>query len=262
MISSHNNPKVKELIQLQQKAKARQQKQVFVVEGLKMFLEAPADWIESVYVSEIFLKNCDCLETIEKYSYEVLEDAVFRKVSDTVTPQGILCVVKRADYSLEVTCNSANPLFLLLEDIRDPGNLGTIIRTGEAAGITGVIMSKETVDIYNPKTIRATMGSIYRVPFWYEEDFHGVIRQLQNRGIRTYATHLQGEVFYTDNSYQNGTAFLIGNEANGLQEDTAALADAMIKIPMEGQVESLNAAIAASLFLYEAKRQRKCEKNF
>lgn len=148
------------------------------------------------------------------------------------------------------------PLLVLLEDLQDPGNLGTILRTGEGAGITGVIMSKKTVDIYNPKTIRSTMGSIYRVPFLYVEDMEGTIRILREKGIRVYAAHLRGQDYYSGFSFVEGTAFLIGNEGNGLRRETADLADCYLKIPMEGQVESLNAAIAASLLVYEAHRQR------
>ena len=148
------------------------------------------------------------------------------------------------------------PLLVLLEDLQDPGNLGTILRTGEGAGITGVIMSKKTVDIFNPKTIRATMGSIYRVPFLYVEDLGETVEMLRERGIRVYAAHLQGQTYYSSFSFTGGTAFLIGNEGNGLRRETAEQADSYLKIPMEGRVESLNAAIAASLLVYEAHRQR------
>ena len=144
----------------------------------------------------------------------------------------------------------------LLEDLQDPGNLGTILRTGEGAGITGVIMSEITVDIFNPKTIRSTMGSIYRVPFLYVENLAETIEALRKKGIRVYAAHLRGQDYYSGFSFAEGTAFLIGNEANGLRRETADLADNYLKIPMEGQVESLNAAIAASLLVYEAHRQR------
>lgn len=157
-----------------------------------------------------------------------------------------MTVLKRPAYELQQLIHQDRPLLVLLENLQDPGNLGTILRTGEGAGITGVIMSKETVDIYNPKTIRSTMGSIYRVPFLYVEDMGETIRTLQEKGIRVYAAHLQGKDYYSSFSFEEGTAFMIGNEGNGLRRETADLADAYLKIPMEGQVESLNAAIAAS----------------
>ena len=150
-----------------------------------------------------------------------------------------------------------NPLFVVLENLQDPGNLGTIIRTGEGAGITGVIMTEQTVDLFNPKTIRSTMGSIYRVPYVYTEDILKTLQVLHNKGVKTYAAHLQGESYYDSFSFRDPTAFLIGNEGNGLTKETADAALSYLKIPMEGQVESLNASIATALLMYEAYRQRK-----
>lgn len=178
-------------------------------------------------------------------------------MSDTRTPQGILTVLRQPEYRIENLLEKPSPLLLLLEDIQDPGNLGTILRTGEGAGISGVIMTKQTVDIFNPKTIRSTMGSVYRVPFVYVKELETIIRELHKYQIKTYAAHLQGKEYYDDLSFREPTAFLIGNEGNGLRQSTADLADAYLKIPMEGQVESLNAAIAASLLIYEAYRQRR-----
>ena len=164
--------------------------------------------------------------------------------------------MKWPEYSLDDLLLKRNGVFVVLEDLQDPGNLGTIIRTGEGAGIAGVIMSGNTVDIFNPKTIRATMGSIYRVPFVYVQDMAEAIRRLQKSDIAVYAAHLKGKQYYDAFDYTKGSAFLIGNEGNGLKEETALLADTYVKIPMAGQVESLNAAIATTLFMYEAARQR------
>ena len=146
---------------------------------------------------------------------------------------------------------------LILESIQDPGNLGTMVRTGEGAGITGVIMNKTTVDLFNPKTIRSTMGSIYRVPFYVAEDLAETLDSLKKQGVALYAAHLKGEHAYDEEDYTGACGFLIGNEGNGLSDTIANLADTYIKIPMEGQVESLNAAISASLLMYEANRQRR-----
>lgn len=257
MITSTNNNRIKQLVQLGQKAKARREQQVFLAEGSKMFLEAPENRVREVYVSESFYLKCDFREQIEKYPFEIVSDEVFKKISDTITPQGILCVVEQFTYTIEEMLKKEAPLLVLLEDLQDPGNLGTIIRTGEGAGIDGVIMSRETVDIYNPKTIRSTMGSVYRVPFLYVESLKETIQLLKAKGITSYAAHLDGENYYVQNSFQKGTAFLIGNEGNGLKKETADMADSYIKIPMEGKVESLNAAIATSLLMYEANRQRR-----
>lgn len=265
VITSTSNQKVKQIVQWQTKAKMRRQDDVFVAEGLKMYEEAPDNLIQEVYLTDGLMQQLRSHqdtgriyieEKLRKTGYELVSEEVFARMSDTQTPQGILVVLKRQAYELQQLLQGDRPLLALLEDIQDPGNLGTILRTGEGAGITGVIMSRKTVDIYNPKTIRSTMGSIYRVPFLYVEDMGETVRSLQKKGIRVYAAHLQGRNYYSSFSFTGGTAFLIGNEGNGLRRETAELADSYLKIPMEGQVESLNAAIAASLLMYEAHRQR------
>lgn len=195
-------------------------------------------------------------EALEKTGYEVVSDSVFNKISDTITPQGILCVVEQFHYNMKEILQKENPLLLVLENIQDPGNLGTMLRTAEGAGVDALIMSRDTVDIYNPKIIRATMGSIYRMPFCYVEDLHEALGELKKAGVHTYAAHLKGTQLHTEQDYSGKTAFLIGNEGNGLREETAALTDTYIRIPMEGKVESLNAAVAAAVLMYEAKRQR------
>ena len=148
-------------------------------------------------------------------------------------------------------------LLMVLDNLQDPGNLGTILRAGEAAGVTGVVMSSDCVDIYNPKVIRSTMGSIYRMPFIYVEDLPTVVKMLGEKEIHTYAAHLKGKRSYEEEDFTKGTAFLIGNEGNGLQDEVADAAEIYVKIPMCGEVESLNAAIAASVLMFEAARQRR-----
>ena len=257
MITATSNKRIKWLVTLSEKAKERKKEQVFLVEGAKMFEEAPEAYIKEVYVSESYIEKNGISEKLEKTGYETVTDEVFKKISDTKTPQGILCVMNQYQYSLEKLLEKENPVFVLLEDIQDPGNLGTIFRTGEGAGIDAVIMTKDTVDIYNPKTIRATMGSIYRMPFLYVDSLKDTMKTLQDKGILVYAAHLQGKEYYDSFDFKKGTAFLIGNEGNGLKKETADLADAYLKIPMEGKVESLNAAIATSLLMYETYRQRR-----
>lgn len=260
MITSTSNSKIKQIVQWQTKANERSKAGIFLAEGFKMFEEAPPESIVEVYLSETFKEKAKSSTILWKKlcetGYEMVSHQVFRKMSDTQTPQGILTVLKQPKYHLEELLQVPNALLIVLEDLQDPGNLGTIIRTGEGAGITGVIMSKKTVDIFNPKTIRSTMGSIFRVPFVYSDDLEVTINELHNKSVKTYAAHLQGDAFYDCFSFQGPTAFLIGNEGNGLNKTTADMAHSYIKIPMEGQVESLNAAIAASLLMYEAHRQR------
>lgn len=256
MLTSLNNARVKRVAELSKKAGARNKEDVFIVEGIRMFREAPSDRIVECYVTEEFLEKCDCMDRLSECSYELVSEEVFKKISDTQTPQGILCVVKQYHYRLEELLQKENPLLVLLEELQDPGNLGTILRTGEGAGIDGIIMSKKTVDIYNPKTIRATMGSIYRVPFLYTESLAQVLLQLKEKKIHTYAAHLQGKEYYDIQEWNEGCAFLIGNEGNGLKKETADLAEKYIKIPMKGQLESLNAAVAAAILMYEAASKR------
>ena len=258
MITSYANKTVKEVISLIQKAKIRRQEGLFVAEGVKMFREAPVQKIRKVFVSQRVEKDLlkRCGDKLRQTGYEVVADAVFDKMSDTKTPQGILTVIEQLQYDWKEFLKE-RPMLLLVEDIQDPGNLGTMFRAGEAAGVSGIILSKDTVDIYNPKTIRSTMGSVYRVPFIYTDDLGEVIRSLRQKQIAVYAAHLEGEKYYDEYVYEGGCAFLIGNEGNGLKEETAKLADSYLKIPMEGKVESLNAAVAASVLLYEAYRQRR-----
>lgn len=261
MITSSDNKGVKAVIQLEQKARARREQGLFVAEGVKMFLEAPADMIEKVYASESFLKEMSdaCKAKLEKEIsyYETVSDEIFVKMSDTKTPQGILCVVRQSRYTESAMFKTPNPMFIILETIQDPGNLGTIFRAAEGAGVNGIIMSDDTADIYNPKAIRSTMGAVYRMPFLYVQDLNIIIEEMQKKNITVYAAHLEGAKAYDECNYQSGTAFLIGNEGNGLREETVKAADAAIKIPMLGEVESLNAAVAASVLMYEAARQRR-----
>ena len=256
MITAASNKKVKNLVNLIQKAKARREQDVFITEGIKMFLEADINKIKEVYVSENFYEKGVAREKIEQCNYEILSDDLFKKVSDTQTPQGVLCVMEQYHYGLDDLFQKENPLFLILEDIQDPGNLGTMVRTAEGAGVDGIIMTKGTVDIYNPKTIRSTMGSVYRMPFVYTDDLLGVMKQLQERNVKLYAAHLKGNQFYHQMDFIGATAFLIGNEGNGLTDETAKAAEVYMKIPMQGQVESLNAAVASVILMYEAARQR------
>lgn len=256
MITSSSNSQIKNMIQLKKKAKERSRQDVFLVEGVKMFREVPRERLQKVYVTPGFLEKPEHGKLLAGQDYEVVSEAVFESISDTKTPQGVICVVKQYHYRLEDLTVGAAPLCMALENLQDPGNLGTIFRTAEGAGVTGILLSRDCVDLYNPKVIRSTMGSVYRMPFCYVEDFHGALRQWRERGIGLYAAHLKGQRAYDREDYRSPSAFLIGNESQGLTEETADLADHYIRIPMCGQVESLNAAVASAILMYEARRQR------
>ena len=259
MITSTKNDQVKAVIELKKKARARNDQGLFVVEGVRMAAELPKDQVKQVYVSENFAKNQEHAAFLSLYpDHEIVSDQVFAAMSDTQTPQGVLALVRQFSYGMEDLLKSSTPAHLMvLENLQDPGNLGTILRAGEGAGITGLIMSRDTVDIYNPKVIRSTMGSVFRVPFFYTDDIEAAVLDLKNRGIRVFAAHLAGRNNYEQEDYTKDTAFLIGNEGNGLTERLSSLADTWVKIPMAGKVESLNAAIAASILMFETARQRR-----
>ena len=265
MITSASNPQIKQLRLWQKKSAERVKDGIFLAESPKLVLEAPTSLIRSVYVSESFEKEAEptsprglCREHLrrEGISYEILPDSLFETVSDEVTPQGVIAVLNRPQYDEESLLSGPAPLLVLLENLQDPGNLGTILRTGEGAGITGVILSKGSVDPFHTKVVRATMGSIFRVPVLTGADFTELLPRLQAKGFATYAAHLRGTKYHTELSYTAPTAFVIGNEGNGLTSEVADLCGSYLRIPMEGQVESLNAAISAALLMYEAHRQR------
>lgn len=260
MITSTSNAQVKELVKLRKSSKLREKEDVFLAEGSRMVLEAPPERILRLYLSESYEKKRrkEYEKELEGLGVrpEILSDTVFNYISDTKTPQGILAVVRRLQYKLEDLLGNA-PHILVLDNLQDPGNLGTMFRTAEAAGVTGILLSGDCVDIYNPKTIRSTMGAVYRMPFLYQEGITEGIRELKKCGIRVFAAHLDGRNSYTEEDFRGGTAFLIGNEGNGLRKEVADCADAWIRIPMAGRSESLNAAIAAAVLMFETSRQRR-----
>jgi TrmH family RNA methyltransferase len=253
LISSVSNAQIKNIMQLKTKPKARNEQNCYIVEGTKMFRELPPDDIIKVYVSSEFIKDKNNLKLLTGFSFEEVSDHVFKALSDTVTPQGILAVARQKHYTLKNLLNQKkgkDSLFLILESIRDPGNLGTIIRTGEGAGIAGIILNNESVDIYNPKVIRSTMGSIYRVPFVYVDDLKSSIEIMKKNNITIYAAHLEGESLFKLVNSAHDSAIIIGNESNGVSENIKNISDKLLKIPMCGQVESLNAAVSAAVIMY------------
>ncbi len=261
MISSTATAQVKQVSALVKKAKYRKETGLFVVEGPRMCRELSKERIQAGYVTERFLSDPGHREMIRGIRrVEMVTEDVLKAMSDTQSPQGILALVKQYEYSLDDILkgrDGAIPHLMILETLQDPGNLGTILRAGEGAGITGIIMDGDTADIYNPKVIRSTMGSVFRVPFVYVDNLSATLDLLKERGICLYAAHLKGEQFYDEADYRQAMGFLIGNEAAGLSDAISEKADAYIKIPMAGKGESLNAAVAASILMFEASRQRR-----
>ena len=268
MITSASNEKIKYINKLREKAKFRREEGLFVVEGINIFVELDLELVEEVLVSESFenkylsstaseaikpdWSNVESLKSGKK-EYIVLSDSVFKKVSDTITPQGVLALVKTQSKKLEdVVESSANAKSkaIVLERLQDPGNMGTIIRTAEAAGVDFILVSSDSVDVYNPKVVRATMGGILRMPIIVSDDVLADIEWLKTQEYDVYAAHLKGTNLY-DIALSDRRIFLIGNESKGLSDEISQAATGLIKIPMEGQIESLNAAVAAAILMYQ-----------
>ena len=259
MITALNNKGVKRIIALKKSSKDRKKEGTFIVEGTRMFDETPDELIKSVYVTPDYQEKCGIEEKkrLERLNPVTVSGEVFSKMSDTITPQGILVEVTFPKNNVRDIIHNDNAFLLCLQDIQDPGNLGTMLRTAEGAGITGIIMSRGCVDIYSPKVVRSTMGAIFRMPFAYTEDLEDTVECMKQLDISVYAAALHNNsVPYTDRLYDGKCAILIGNEGNGLTREIIGRASKSVVIPMSGQLESLNAAISAGIIMYEARRQR------
>lgn len=255
VITSTSNEQIKKVKKLIKSAKERREAGLYIVEGIRMVKEIPPSDVEAIYIAESAqAKFADVLNKFSNTEPVIVKDNVFEGMSDTNTPQGIMALIKMHTYTISDVLGG-KPFILIAEHLQDPGNLGTIIRTAEGAGATGVILSADSVDIYNPKVIRSTMGSVFRVPIYVSSDLAADIDILRSKDITIYAAHLSGKQFY-DNDYTTGCAFLIGNEGNGLSDEISAKANSLLKIPMMGSVESLNAATSTAVICYEVLRQR------
>ena len=263
MISSTCNSRIRGVQALLKKRSEREKQHAFVIEGLRILREAPPGRVKELYVTEAFLSalTAEDRALIEAFpcGTETVTPEVMERLSDTVHPQGALAVVRMRDTSPDdlFADSSVPPLILVTENLQDPGNLGTILRTGEAAGVTGILLAGDTADPYNPKVVRSTMGSIFRLPFLRVGDIKDASDLLKRHGVTIYAADLRGADPYDKADYRTGCAFLIGNEGAGLTATALSLSDARIRIPMAGSVESLNAGVSAALLCFEAARQRR-----
>lgn len=261
-ITSPSNPTIKEIKSLYRK-KERWSKNSFIIEGIKMVEECvdnnyPLSHI--VYCDELFnIRGADQIwEKIKTHDRLIkISNKLYREISQLENPQGILAVAKFRLNSIDEILNKSNPFILLLDRLQDPGNMGTIIRTADAFSIDGIIISEGSVDVYNPKVVRSTMGSIFRMPLYFTRDLEKMIEELKDRHIKVYSTSLKGNKYIQDVNFRQPSALIIGNESRGVSKDLEKLADQLIKIPMSGEAESLNAAIASSIIMYEALRQRR-----
>lgn len=246
--------------------KYREQKGLFLIEGMRLVNEAFIHKmnVRTVIVNQDCIKACEFVKSLipegnspGNFSCEFIRvpEKLFKDISDTNNPQGILATVEMKHYTLGDIIGDKN-LYVILESVNDPGNVGTIIRTAHAGGFTGVFVLKGSVDIYNPKTIRSTMGSLFSMPCCIGVELHDIAKRLKDLGIRLYTCSPEAKNPYFNFELSENTAFIIGNEAEGVSEEALNLCDRKIAIPMPGGAESLNAAAAAAVLIYESVRQR------
>jgi RNA methyltransferase, TrmH family len=257
MLTSTQNPLIKQIKKLQN-AKERRESQLFLLEGTHLIQEACAVNypLLTVCCTEIWQANHPELwsSLAEKCDrLELVSDEVIRSIATTVNPDGIVARAPRM--ALKKPPIPAN-LTVVLSTIQDPGNLGTMIRAAAAAGVDGLWVSKDSVDLDNPKVLRASAGQWFRLPMGVSDNLAELIASYQQQGVQVVSTTSQTKTSYWDADLRSPTLILLGNEGAGLSQDLAALADLQIKIPMAPAVESLNVATAAALILFEVRRQR------
>lgn len=269
VITSKDNPRIKELAKLFSSRKYRRETGLFVIEGLRGCADAVRD--AAVYhqlsVTAVFFVKEAVEKSGEVFPEELLmqlgEDKCFeiteqlaQRISDTGSCQGIFAVAKRVDKPFEGENISQTGRYIVLDDLQDPGNLGTVIRTADAMGVDGVVLAGDCVDLYNPKTVRSAVGSLPRLDIFIEKDFERVTRVLKRRGVTTYAAVISGGEEVTKAGFQRGCAVVIGNEGRGLSDRDADLCDRRVTIAMKGHINSLNAATAAAILLWEMMREQ------
>lgn len=259
-ITSSNNSFIKDIKKLDRK-RNRWKENKFIIEGIKLIEEAILEGVRlySIIFSESF-SNLDEFDeivskldkNIEKY---IVTDSIFNEITDTETPQGVLGVIGFNSISLDEITNIEKPVLLFLDGLQDPGNLGTIIRTADAFNIDGIILGEGTVDPYNPKVVRATMGSIFRTKMYSSKNNDECIEHFRTKNIKIISTDLNGDLLDSKDII-GGSIFVIGNESKGVSEKILGVSDRNIRIPMPGNAESLNAGVAASIIMYEAMKSR------
>lgn len=263
-ISSISNKLIKEIASLKQR-KYRDKLEMFIAEGVRLVEECgDTDWpVEICIYTEKAAAQPRTRAIIERLSATncrmiIVSEEIYCKISDTDQPQGIMAIVKKRHLTVEhlLVASDKPPLFVVLDGIQDPGNVGTIIRTADAAGCTGIIALKGSADIFAGKTVRATMGSLFHLPVIEGLSQAELLLTLKQNGIKLLATCLQQSVAYYQADYTGPAAIVLGNEGQGVNPQLINAADSRLIIPLIGQAESLNVAVAAGIILYEAVRQR------
>lgn len=256
VIKSKDNNTLKEIKKLKEK-KYRVENKKFIIEGFRFLEEGfKSDFI----IDKLFIKESSVDKFKEKFSFYIdeyeekmfiINDSLFKNISGTENSQGVLAVLQMKEENF----NKEEGLYILADKVQDPGNLGTIIRTAHSAGCRGVILSKDTVDLYNEKTLRATMGSIFNIPIIHDEDLD-FTKRLISEGYNLVCSSLDTEKNFYEVNLVDNAIIAVGNEGNGISDEVMNLATCKVKIPMLGNTESLNVAIAASIMIYEGVRQK------
>jgi len=245
-LTSLKNPKIQAWRSLKDK-KGREEQQAFLVEGLRMIREALASAfsVRALLLRSGYEPDFSLPDNIPAY---LLPEHVFQAVCDTKTPQGIAAVL-----SLQAKEASGCRL-LALDGVQDPGNVGTIIRTADAAGFDGVLLSPDCADLFSPKVLRATMGSIFRLGFSFPSSLSAALEGLKKRGYSVISSQLDGDPFFERMDIAPSLVLIIGNEGNGVSDTVKAAATHHLRLPMRGGAESLNAAVAAGIMMYDLTR--------
>lgn len=256
-ITSTTNPKVKEWSQLLLK-KGRDKQGKYLLEGIHLVSEAIQSDAEIeciIYSVERGIPHEIPKDSRSDYEWIGVSETVLQKCSDTVTSQGIIAVVHKSESNIETLLKDEQPLVIAVDGVQDPGNLGTIIRSADAVGATGVVIGKGSVDLYNAKVIRAAMGSTFHIPV-IEAELDVVLSKVKLLGVNIYSTSLQAQRNCYEEDFTQGAWFVVGNEGQGVSSQYSSYINREIIIPMKGQAESLNVAMATTILLYEAYRQR------
>ncbi len=266
MIISKTNSRIKK-VRLLRQAKHRGERGEYFIEGIKLLEEALKEEasVREVYYSPQLERSPRGVELLSRArevlpgaGWEYVSDTVLDSIADTQSHQGILAVLKKPECGWQ-DFEGRKGLLLLLYELQDPGNLGTILRTGDAGGAAGIVLSTHTVDPYSPKVVRAAMGSLFRIPVLIGQEMEESVHLLRSRGFRVLAAAMDGGQTIWETNFSEPSAVLLGQEGGGLPQKLVSLCNGSFRIPMRAGVDSLNVAITAGLAVYEAMRQRKAD---
>lgn len=256
-IVSVHNARVKQWSALSEK-KHRDREGKYIIEGVHLVKEALINGVRIetlIFLADKGIPGEIAAHLRNNTETIAVSGAVLAKCTDTVTPQGICAIVCQSGISAEHILQNHRSLVMVIDGIQDPGNLGTIIRSADAVGATAVLLGEGTVDLYNPKTVRAAMGSLFHLPIAVC-DLNTILPQARRQAVQVVSTRPDDAVSCYEADFTRDSWIIVGNEGYGVSETAARYADLSVNIPMSGRAESLNVAMAATVLLFEAMRQR------